>query len=102
MVLDRGRIVADGSPASIKAYATDRVVAFRLTEESADALARIRALPSVTSVDVDADRVTVRTTDSDAVVAQVYRDGAVVRDLEISGAGLEDAFVALTAADPAA
>jgi ABC-2 type transport system ATP-binding protein len=47
--------------------------------------------------------VTVRTTDSDAVIARIFGDGLRARDVEIAGAGLEDAFVALTtAADPAA
>ena len=102
VVLDHGRVVADGSPRSIKARVTDRVVAFRLAGASTADLARIRALPSVKDVQVEGDRVTVRTTDSDGVIALIYRDGIPAHDLEVAGADLEDAFVALTAADPAA
>ena len=102
VVLDHGRVVADGSPRSIKARVTDRVVAFRLAGASTADLARIRALPSVKDIEVEGDRVTVRTTDSDGVVARIYRDGIPAHDLEVAGADLEDAFVALTAADPAA
>jgi ABC-2 type transport system ATP-binding protein len=102
VVLDHGKIVADGSPRSIKARVSDRVVTFSLPGASGTDLAGIQALPSVTSVDVAGDHVTVRTTDSDAVIARIFSGGLRARDLEIAGAGLEDAFVALTAADPAA
>jgi len=103
VVLDRGKVVADGTPRSIKARVSDRVVTFSLPGAAAGDLAGIRALPTVTSVDVASDRVIVRTTDSDAVIARIFGDGLRARDLEIAGAGLEDAFVALTAAaDPAA
>jgi ABC-2 type transport system ATP-binding protein len=103
VVLDHGKVVADGSPRSIKARVTDRVVTFTLPGAVTANLAGIRALPTVTGVEVAADRVTVRTTDSDAVIARIFGDGLRARDVEISGAGLEDAFVALTtAADPAA
>jgi ABC-2 type transport system ATP-binding protein len=102
-VLDHGRVVADGSPRSIKARVADRVVRFSLPRSAAEDLAWLRELPSVTSVDADADRVTVRTSDSDAFIARIYADGLDVHDLEVAGADLEDAFVALTAAaDPAA
>jgi ABC-2 type transport system ATP-binding protein len=99
VVLHHGRVVADGSARSIKARVADRIVAFSLPGASPAALALIRTMPVVSGVDVDGDRVTVRTTDSDAVVAGLYRDGLAVRDLEIEGAGLEDAFMALTSDD---
>ena len=103
VVLDHGRIVADGSPRSIKSRVTGRTVTFRVSTGSAADLARIRALPGVTSLETEGDRVTVITSDSDTVIAGLYGNGLHVRDLEIAGADLEDAFVALTAAaDPAA
>jgi ABC-2 type transport system ATP-binding protein len=103
VVLDHGRIVADGSPGSIKAGVVGRVVRFRLPDPSAATLARIEALPAATTVETDGDRVTIRTTDSDAVIAGIYGAGLRVHDLEIAGVDLEDAFVALTAAsEPAA
>jgi hypothetical protein len=45
----------------------------------------------------------VATTDPDAVIRRLFEGGLGIRDLEIGGAGLEDAFIALTSADdPAA
>jgi ABC-2 type transport system ATP-binding protein len=103
VVLDHGRIVADGSPRSIKARVAGRVISFSLPGVTPADLSRIRTLPAVTTVEANGERVTVRTTDSDAVIARIYGDGLTVRDLEVAGADLEDAFVALTAAaDPAA
>ena len=103
VVLDRGRIVADGSPRSIKARVAGRVISFSLPGVTPADLSRIRTLPAVTTVEANGERVAVRTTDSDAVIAWMYGDGLHVRDLEVAGADLEDAFVALTAAaDPAA
>jgi ABC-2 type transport system ATP-binding protein len=98
VVLDHGRIVAEGSPRSIKARVAGRVISFSLPGATTADLSRIRALPAVTTVEATGERVTVRTTDSDAVIARIYGDGLNVRDLEVAGADLEDAFVALTAA----
>jgi ABC-2 type transport system ATP-binding protein len=102
LVLDRGRIVADGSPQSLKGAVIGRVVTFRLPDPSASDLEGIRSMPAVTSVEVEGDRVTVRTNDSDALIAAIYGHGLRVHDLEITGADLEDAFLALTAAESVA
>jgi len=40
-------------------------------------------------------------TDSDATVRGLVRSGAPFTDLEVTGAGLEDAFLALTCEEPA-
>jgi ABC-2 type transport system ATP-binding protein len=103
VVLDRGRVVADGSARSIKARVSDRVVGFTLRNASPDVIAAIRAIPGVSGVDAVGDRLAVATRDADAVIEQLFTRGLGIRDLEIQGAGLEDAFIALTSsADPAA
>jgi ABC-2 type transport system ATP-binding protein len=79
------------------------VVSFTLPAASPAAIASIEAMPRVSGVEVDGDRVAVATTASDAVIQRLFEGGFGIRDLEIEGAGLEDAFIALTsAADPAA
>jgi ABC-2 type transport system ATP-binding protein len=93
VVLDRGRIVADGTPASIKAAARGRTVRFTLAGADADLLAR---LPGVVEQQIHGADVTLRTDDADATVAAVYAAGLPIRDLEVTGADLESAFVALT------
>jgi ABC-2 type transport system ATP-binding protein len=103
VVLSHGRVVADGTARSIKALVSDRIVSFTLPAASPEALAVIEAMPGVSGAELEGDRVAVATTDSDAVIQRLFEAGFGIRDLEIHGAGLEEAFIALTsAADPAA
>jgi ABC-2 type transport system ATP-binding protein len=59
----------------------------------------LAGLPGVTDVEIHGDSVTLRTTDSDATVPALYALGRPVRDLEVMGADLESAFLALTSDD---
>ncbi|WP_031172992.1 ABC transporter ATP-binding protein [Streptosporangium roseum] len=94
IVVARGRVVADGTAAQIKAGAGGQTVRFTLDGQAA---AGLDALPGVTAVEVEADTATLRTADPDATVAALYRGTSLrVRDLRITGAALEDAFLALT------
>lgn len=94
IVVARGRVVADGTAAQIKAGAGGQTVRFTLDGQAA---AGLDALPGVTAVEVEAGTATLRTTDPDATVAALYRGTSLrVRDLRITGAALEDAFLALT------
>ncbi|GAA3414457.1 ABC transporter ATP-binding protein [Streptosporangium vulgare] len=94
VVIARGRIVADGTAAQIKAGSGDRVVRFVL---GGQAVAGLDALPGVSAVEVADDVATLRTADPDATVAALYRGTSLeIRDLRIAGADLEDAFLALT------
>jgi ABC-2 type transport system ATP-binding protein len=96
VVVARGRIVADGTPAEIKQLAGGRAVRFRLGDQPA---AGLRRLPEVTAVEVDGEVATLHTADPDTVVAALYGTGLTVRDLEITTPALEDAFLSLTAAN---
>ncbi|MFC4590055.1 ABC transporter ATP-binding protein [Sphaerisporangium corydalis] len=94
IVVARGKVVADGTAAEIKAGVGGSVVGFSLGEQSS---AGLDALPGVTAVEILAGSVTLRTADPDATVAALYRGTSLeVRDLQINGADLEDAFLALT------
>jgi ABC-2 type transport system ATP-binding protein len=97
VVLHRGRVVAEGPPSAIKAAASARSI--RLTLPAADP-ARLLALPGVRDVAVHGEDVTLRSTDADVTVAALFASGPV-RDLTVSGAGLEDALIALTGDAPA-
>jgi ABC-2 type transport system ATP-binding protein len=99
VVLDRGRIVADGTSAGIKASAGGKTVAF---STPAPDLVSLSALPGVSDVQVRRDRVSLVTSDGDATARAVIGAGFPFRDLEIAGADLEDAFLALTRHDDAA
>jgi ABC-2 type transport system ATP-binding protein len=99
VVLDRGRIVADGTAASIKRASSRRRVRFR--SESADR-AFLAALPGASSVDLAGNRVDIVTADPDATARALLRSDVDVHDLEITGPDLEAAFLALTGGDRAA
>jgi ABC-2 type transport system ATP-binding protein len=94
IVLQRGRVVADGAATAIKAGAGRRLV--RCTLPGADEAA-LRRLPGVTEVTRHGDAVRLATGDADATVRALFASGLEVRDLEVTGAGLEEAFLALTA-----
>ncbi|WP_405460092.1 ABC transporter ATP-binding protein [Streptomyces sp. NBC_00101] len=98
VVLDRGRIVADDSGDDIRRAAGGGLVGIDLAGSTADGL---RRLPGVSHVEVRGDRALLRSSDPDATVVALAGMGAV-RGLLVSRATLEDAFLALTSAGPAA
>ncbi|MFE2823870.1 ABC transporter ATP-binding protein [Streptomyces sp. NPDC059271] len=99
LVLHRGRLLADGTAAEIKARAGARRVAFDL--EGPIDETPLRALPFLTSIDVSGQTVRIQSADADATVHALYGLGVYPRNLEVAGLGLEQAFVAITAAEEA-
>ncbi|MCR3725983.1 ABC transporter ATP-binding protein [Streptomyces umbrinus] len=99
LVLHRGRLLADGTAAEIKAKAGARRIAFDL-EGPIDEPA-LRDLPFLTSLDVSGHTVRIQSSDADATVHALYGLGVYPRNLEVAGLGLEQAFVAITAAEEA-
>ncbi|MCU1501016.1 MAG: transporter ATP-binding protein [Ilumatobacteraceae bacterium] len=93
ILMARGEVVADGPSTEIKAAAGGRTI--RGTLPGAD-LAALAALDGVRSVDQRGDSITLDCTDSDSAVRALLHEFPGVRDLEITGAGLEAAFLQLT------
>ncbi|WP_425829934.1 ABC transporter ATP-binding protein [Streptomyces fractus] len=100
LVLHRGRLLADGTAAEIKAKAGARRVSFDLEGEIDEPA--IEALPFLTAVSVSGQTVRIQSTDADATVHALYGLGVYPRNLEVAGLGLEQAFVAITTAEEAA
>jgi ABC-2 type transport system ATP-binding protein len=98
VVLDRGRVVADGTSESIKTSVGGTTVSFLHDGTDPGAFAR---LAGVTAVQVDRGRTSLTTTDGDATARALVRAGIPFRGLEVSGPDLEDAFVTLTHHDVA-
>ncbi|WP_051717568.1 ABC transporter ATP-binding protein [Streptomyces sp. NRRL F-5727] len=96
VVLDGGRIVADGTSAELKRAAGGSLVSFDLAGAPTD---RLGLLPGVGSYEVRGDRALLRTTDSDATVRALAERGAI-RALEVAPVSLDDAFLALTSPQP--
>ncbi|MET9384055.1 ABC transporter ATP-binding protein [Streptomyces sp. NPDC002928] len=100
LVLHRGRLLADGTAAEIKAKAGARRISFDLHDSPIDE-APLRALPFLTSIDISGQTIRIQSTDADATVHALYGLGVYPRNLEVAGLGLEQAFVAITEAEEA-
>ncbi|MFD9413075.1 ABC transporter ATP-binding protein [Streptomyces sp. NPDC059989] len=98
LVLNKGRLLADGTAAEIKARAGARKVSFDLDGHDADAVDEqmLRALPALTAYERHGATVRLQSADADATVHAVYALGLYPRNLEVAGLGLEQAFIALT------
>ena len=99
LVLHRGRLLADGTATEIKAKAGARRVSFDLAGTVDEAA--LRGLPFLTSLAVSGPTVRIQSSDADATVHALYGLGVYPRNLEVAGLGLEQAFVAITAAEEA-
>jgi ABC-2 type transport system ATP-binding protein len=97
VVINHGRIIADARPDEIKARAAGRQITCRtrLAPET------VAAFPGVTRLDQQADGVRLITTDAEATARALLTCDTHLTGLEIRSAGLEEAFLALTSADPA-
>ncbi|MBW8703840.1 Daunorubicin/doxorubicin resistance ATP-binding protein DrrA [Streptomyces sp. MBT84] len=93
IVIDRGRVVADGTGEQLRRAAGGNLVSIDLAGRGTEGLT---LLPGVRSMEVRGDRALLRTDDSDATVIALAGLGAI-RGLEVAPASLDDAFLALTA-----
>ncbi len=93
VLMAAGAIVADGPPTEIKAMVGSRHI--RATLAGADPVL-LRALPGVTEAEVRGEAIVLTCSDSDAALRALLVAFPAARDLEVTGAGLEDAFVELT------
>ena len=97
VIMDGGRIVAEGSPRDlVTTHATREVVELRFARaaEQEAALPRVRSFaPRVEPV---ADRLLVYTDDGDATAAAVTGDGIGAASVLVRRASLEDVFLILT------
>jgi ABC-2 type transport system ATP-binding protein len=98
VVLHQGHVVADGTVDEIRRTVAIRRVRFRAPDTDTGAL---HALPAVQEVRQADGVISLDSTDSDATVRGLVRSGATFTDLEVTSAGLADAFLALTCEEPA-
>jgi ABC-2 type transport system ATP-binding protein len=91
-----GRIVADGPANEIKAQAGRRTIRATLSGLDGQRRALLAALPGVVSVEPRGEAVLLSCSDSDAALRALLACAPDARDIEVSGVGLEDAFLSLT------
>jgi ABC-2 type transport system ATP-binding protein len=96
VVLDHGRVVADGAPAALKASVAERTVRFAWPASGGADDDRLRRLPGVTSVSRRGETVSLVCGDADGAVRALVTGGIDFRHLEVAGADLDAAFLALT------
>src|SRR6201996_768360 len=96
IVINKGRLLADGPPSEIKARAGAKRISFHLDQIDEPFLL---GLPALVSVEIRHDLVQIQTSDSDRTLYAVLDAGYRPRDLEVTGLGLEQAFLAITAED---
>jgi ABC-2 type transport system ATP-binding protein len=92
VVIDHGLIVAEDSPEAIRALVPGKKVTFQWPGATAEALA---GLP-VEGLVIDGARVSLLTSDPEQVLRILFGRGAAITDLEVAGAGLEEAVLVLT------
>jgi ABC-2 type transport system ATP-binding protein len=94
VVIARGQIVADGPATEIKAIVGGRVI--RATLPDADATL-LGALPGVSRAELHGEAVTLACADPDAALRALLSRFPATHDIEVRGAGIEEAFITLTA-----
>jgi ABC-2 type transport system ATP-binding protein len=92
VVINHGKVVADGPGATLKAAVAIRRLRFSTSccdQRAFDGLA------GVTDVELRGGGVVLNSLDADATVCDLVRSGIEFKDLEVTGARLEEAFLAL-------
>jgi ABC-2 type transport system ATP-binding protein len=93
IVVDRGVVVADASPAEIKSRVVGKRVSFTTAQPLSEA--DLRGLP-YSSLEIDNGRVRLFSKEPEAVLRDLFNRGTEIRDLTVVGADLEEAFLAIT------
>jgi ABC-2 type transport system ATP-binding protein len=96
LVINKGRLLADGTPAEIKERAGAKRISFRL--DTVDE-AFLLGLPALVNVEIRRDQIHIQSSDSDRTLYALLDAGYRPREIEVSSLGLEQAFLAITAED---
>lgn len=91
-VINQGQIIAEGTPTEIKSQTSGKQIRC-ITSLS---MATLRQIPGVTGVKEDREAVEIHAAIAEPVVRELLARDPKLSALEITSAGLEDAFLALT------
>jgi len=92
VVVDRGRVVAEGTPDELRRTLPDR----RIEVRTKVPVSVIRALDSVHSVELRDGRTVIATTDSEQVVRTLLNLDPEAKDMTVATASLEEVLIAMT------
>ena len=99
IVINHGRVIADSTPAEIKSRVAGKRVTFSVSGPTDESM--FAGLP-LKSSQIEDHRVRLLTNEPESVLSELFRRGVAIRNLEVAGADLEEAFVAMTHEEPAA
>ena len=91
-VINQGAIIAQGTPSEIKAKTAGKRIRCLTTLS----IGTLRQMPGVTEVKEDREAVEIHALQAEAIVRELLARDAGLSGLEVSSAGLEEAFLALT------
>ena len=91
-VINQGEIIAQGTPSEIKARTSGK----RIRCITSLGIASLRQIAGVTEVKEDREAVEINAREAEAVIRELLARDANLTGLEVTSAGLEEAFLALT------
>jgi ABC-2 type transport system ATP-binding protein len=92
VVINRGEIIAEGTPAEIKASTAGR----RIRCVSSLDIETVRGLPGVIEVRRDREALEIHAAEAEPILRQLLMRDTRLSGIEVTSAGLEEAFLALT------
>jgi len=95
-VINQGRIISEGTPAEIKSQTSGK----RIRCVTALSLSSVFEIPGVTDARRDRDATEIHAAEAESVVRALLNRDPTLSGLEITTAGLEEAFLALTRDNP--
>ncbi|PWW05598.1 ABC-2 type transport system ATP-binding protein [Paenibacillus cellulosilyticus] len=93
VVINDGKLAADGTPSQIKATTIGRTITF--TAGSTVTNDHLYEIPGVTDAEWNGRRVRLYSNDTDRLIAELITRGVEMKDIEIQSGGLEEAFRSL-------
>jgi ABC-2 type transport system ATP-binding protein len=92
VVINKGSLIAEGTPDEIKARTAGKKI--RCVTELSTAV--LRGLPGVIDIERDRQTTVIHTSRADEVLRRIFQLDLKVSEIEVTSAGLEAAFLALT------
>jgi ABC-2 type transport system ATP-binding protein len=91
-VINQGEIITEGTPAEIKALTAGK----KIRCVTSLSMSHLRQIPGVKEIREDREAVEIHATEAERVVRELLARDATLSGLEVTSAGLEEAFLALT------
>lgn len=93
IVINRGEIVAQGSPAQMRARVGSKLLHFKAPGQT---LSTFEHLPGVVRSSLTSETFELYTPEPELVLRELFRRNLDITDLDVRGGGLEEAFIELT------